>query len=40
MDGKVAAEAQLRKLLADPQLMAALKNRAVETGGEGGEDNS
>jgi type VI secretion system protein ImpB len=39
MDGKVAAEAQLRKLLADPQLMAALKNRAVESGGEG-EDNS
>jgi type VI secretion system protein ImpB len=39
MDGKVAAEAQLRKLLADPQLMAALKNRAVESGGEG-EENS
>jgi type VI secretion system protein ImpB len=37
MDGKVAAEAQLRKLLADPQLMNALKNRAVESkgGGEG-----
>jgi len=29
MDGKVAAEDQLRKLLADPQLMAALKERAV-----------
>ena len=40
MDGKVAAEAQLRKLLSDPQLMAALKNRAAETGGEGGEENS
>jgi len=28
MDGKVAAEESLRKLLADPQLMLALKNRA------------
>jgi len=35
MDGKVAAEDSLRKLLADPQLMAALKNRASEPGGEG-----
>jgi len=35
MDGKVAAEDQLRKLLADPQLMQALKNRTVEQGGEG-----
>jgi type VI secretion system protein ImpB len=35
MDGKVAAEAQLRKLLADPQLMVALKNRAPESAGEG-----
>jgi type VI secretion system protein ImpB len=35
MDGKVAAEDTLRKLLADPQLMAALKNRAAETGNEG-----
>jgi type VI secretion system protein ImpB len=34
MDGKVAAEDQLRKLLADPQLMLALKNRTVEQGGE------
>jgi type VI secretion system protein ImpB len=34
MDGKVAAEDALRKLLADPQLMATLKNRAAETGGE------
>ena len=28
MDGKVAAEDQLKKLLADPQLMAALRERA------------
>lgn len=35
VDGKVAAEEQLRKLLADPQLMLALKNRTVEQGGEG-----
>ena len=35
MDGKVAAEEQLRKLLADPQLMKALKNRAIEQGGDG-----
>jgi type VI secretion system protein ImpB len=34
MDGKVAAEDQLRKLLADPQLMQALKNRTVEQGGD------
>jgi type VI secretion system protein ImpB len=34
MDGKVAAEETLRKLLADPQLMAALKNRAAEAGDE------
>ena len=27
MDGKVAAEDQLKKLLADPQLMQALKER-------------
>jgi type VI secretion system protein ImpB len=31
MDGKAAAEDTLRKLLADPQLMAALKSRAAET---------
>ena len=31
MDGKVAAEEALRKLLADPQLMIALKNRASES---------
>ena len=30
VDGKVAAEEQLRKLLADPQLMLAWKNRAVK----------
>ncbi len=35
MDGKVAAEASLRKLLADPKLMAALKDRAPPTEGEG-----
>ena len=35
MDGKVAAEESLRKLLADPQLMMALKNRVSEKGGEG-----
>lgn len=29
MDGKVAAEDQLKKLLADPQLMAALQERAT-----------
>ena len=29
MDGKVAAEDQLKKLLADPQLMAALKERTA-----------
>jgi type VI secretion system protein ImpB len=34
MDGKVAAEATLRKLLSDPQLMAAIKQRSAESGGE------
>src|SRR4051812_38153744 len=34
MDGKVAAEDQLKKLLADPQLMAALNERAKREGGE------
>jgi type VI secretion system protein ImpB len=29
MDGKVAAEDQIRKLLRDPSLMAALQERAV-----------
>jgi type VI secretion system protein ImpB len=32
MDGKVAAEDQIKKLLADPQLMAALKQRAAQKG--------
>ena len=31
MDGKVAAEDQLKKLLRDPSLMAALKERAAST---------
>ncbi|MGC2781460.1 MAG: type VI secretion system contractile sheath small subunit [Bradyrhizobium sp.] len=35
MDGKVAAEETLRKLLADPQLMATLKSRASKESGEG-----
>jgi type VI secretion system protein ImpB len=35
VDGKVAAEEQLRKLLADPQLMQALKNRTIAQGGDG-----
>jgi type VI secretion system protein ImpB len=39
MDGKVAAEESIRKLLGDPQLMIALKNRAAETGTES-EGNS
>jgi type VI secretion system protein ImpB len=33
MDGKVAAEETLRKLLADPELMLALKKRAEGQGG-------
>jgi type VI secretion system protein ImpB len=32
MDGKVAAEDQLKKLLADPQLMASLRDRANPSG--------
>jgi type VI secretion system protein ImpB len=39
MDGKVAAEDTLRKLLADPQLMIALKSRVSESGSEN-EDKS
>jgi type VI secretion system protein ImpB len=39
MDGKVTAEDALRKLLADPQLMAALKNSTPETGSQN-EGNS
>jgi type VI secretion system protein ImpB len=39
MDGKVAAEDQLKKLLADPQLMTALRDRAAakETEAPAGE---
>jgi len=42
MDGKVAAEASLRKLLADPQLMTALKDRASHEpgGGDDGDGNA
>lgn len=39
MDGKVAAEDQLRKLLSDPALMEAVKNREVDKGGEGNGPN-
>jgi len=39
MDGKVAAEDTLKKLLADPQLMIALKSRASESGTDS-EDKS
>lgn len=39
MDGKVAAEESIRKLLADPQLMNALKNRVSENTDER-EENS
>jgi type VI secretion system protein ImpB len=39
MDGKVAAEDTLRKLLADPQLMQALKNRSSQGGGEAKGDS-
>lgn len=38
MDGKIAAEDTLRKLLADPQLMNALKSRAPQGGSEGGSE--
>ena len=34
MDGKVAAEDQLKKLLSDPQLMTALRDRAAAKGDE------
>jgi len=40
MDGKVAAEDSLRKLLSDPQLMAALKDRAAESSSEGEASSS
>ncbi|MGC1585475.1 MAG: type VI secretion system contractile sheath small subunit, partial [Rhodomicrobium sp.] len=39
MDGKVAAEETLRKLLADPQLMNALKSRASESDNESGDQS-
>lgn len=38
MDGKTGAEEQLRKLLADPQLMAALQERKAKS--EDGEDQA
>jgi type VI secretion system protein ImpB len=38
MDGKVAAEESLRKLLADPQLMATLKDRASQQRGDADGD--
>jgi type VI secretion system protein ImpB len=34
MDGKVAAEDQLKKLLSDPQLMTALRDRVAEEKGD------
>jgi type VI secretion system protein ImpB len=40
MDGKVAAEESLRKLLADPQLMATLKDRASQDRDDGDGSNS
>lgn len=39
MDGKVAAEDQLKKLLADPQLMAALRERATSQSTEPGAES-
>jgi type VI secretion system protein ImpB len=39
MDGKAAAEDQIKKLLADPTLMEALKERAT-TSGEQGDQQS
>lgn len=42
MDGKVAASDQLKALLSDPQLMAALRDRAAasKTEPEGGDEES
>lgn len=40
MDGKVGAEDQLKKLLADPQLMNALKERAAATQKKDSESES
>lgn len=39
MDGKVGAEDTLKKLLADPQLMAALKDRLAETPAASEDEN-
>jgi type VI secretion system protein ImpB len=39
MDGKVAAEDQLKKLLSDPQLMAALQERATNQSSEPDAEN-
>ena len=36
MDGKVAAEDALKKLLADPELMAAMKQKLTQTPSEDG----
>jgi len=38
MDGKVAAEDTIKKLLADPQLMAALQTKLAEKPAEGGAE--
>jgi type VI secretion system protein ImpB len=35
MDGKMAASDQIKALLADPQLMTALKDRLGETSADG-----
>ena len=39
MDGKVAAEDQLKKLLADPELMTALRERMPEKPADDGEQD-
>lgn len=39
MDGKIAAEGHLRTLLADPQLMTALKSRGASGAGESASDS-
>jgi type VI secretion system protein ImpB len=38
MDGKVAAEDQIKKLLNDPQLMQALRDRMAEKSEQAGQD--
>lgn len=40
MDGKAAASDQLKKLLSDPQLMAALRDRAAERQPVAGDEKS